>query len=160
MFLGVALHNTLIMVPIDFWQNSGGIYLPCWVNSTSDWLPRCRHCVPAPVLWPIGSQNSRSRSATEFWLVRTLGMSHSTQYLASNNQSKAQPSRNDTTKIPLDIYLSKKIFQILNTNILSFLWPILIALSIQIIMFGLFGVQINYCQAQLKLQLQLQLELR
>ena len=43
-------------------KTSGGMFLLCGVNSTSDWLPGYANRVPAPVLWPIRSQNSGHRA--------------------------------------------------------------------------------------------------
>ena len=58
---------------------SGGIFLPHGVNSTSDWLPRYKHRVPVPVLWPFALQNS------EWWEL--WDVSHS---LACIHQSEAE----------------------------------------------------------------------
>ena len=46
---------------------SGGIFLPHGVNSTSDWLPRYKHHVLAPVLWPIISRNSHYGRDSDWW---------------------------------------------------------------------------------------------
>ena len=38
-------------------KTSGGMFLLCGVSSVSDWLPGYEHHDPAPLRWPIRSQN-------------------------------------------------------------------------------------------------------
>ena len=50
---------------------SGGIFQPRGITATSEWLPRYRHHAPAPMLWPIRSQNSQALASAP-WLQQPI----------------------------------------------------------------------------------------